>query len=97
VRPEEFASGSTSFSEPEAGLDIESFRVEQDYAARLQLAKRPVSVPVGRPNSQAYICIHPSPDWRMAVNVLETRDQTFQGDLPSGTRVSSRSFERPSP
>jgi hypothetical protein len=71
--PNEFASESASSAELEVGLDIESFRVEQDYAARLQLAKRSVSVPVGRPNPQAFINIHPSPEWRIPVNVLEIR------------------------
>jgi hypothetical protein len=55
-------------------LDISKFRIDQDYAGFIQARKTTVLVSVRRPDRQHWVCIHPSPQWRMPVAVLEIRD-----------------------
>jgi hypothetical protein len=72
-KSDESALAAEASASPLEVLDIENFRVSQDYAARMQLAKRPVSIPVGRPNPQQFLMFHPDPTWRITLNVLEVR------------------------
>jgi hypothetical protein len=41
-------------------LDLESYRVNQDFSEHLQAGKRPVVIPVGRPPRQEWILYHRS-------------------------------------
>jgi hypothetical protein len=54
-------------------LDLERFRINQDFAAHVQTRKTAVSVSVRRPDRQHWVCIHPGADWRAPVAVLEDK------------------------
>jgi hypothetical protein len=62
-----------SLSEFETELELEAFRVDQDFAQHIQTVKKPISIPVGRPHNQEWICFHPNKSWRIVVNLLEDR------------------------
>jgi hypothetical protein len=67
-------NGSPIGHSPE--LDLEQFRIDQDFASHIQTRKTAVSVSVRRPDRQHWVCIHPGRDWRASVAVLE--DKTNQ-------------------
>jgi hypothetical protein len=52
-------------------LDLDSYRVNQDFSEYLQAGKRPVVIPVGRPPRQEWVLFNPSGKWRQAFNLLE--------------------------
>jgi hypothetical protein len=54
-------------------LDLEQFRIDQDFASHLNTRKSAVSIPVRPPNRQLWIYIHPDKDWRGAFAVLEDK------------------------
>jgi hypothetical protein len=56
-----------------AELDIERFRISQDFAAHLGAKKVAVTVSVRRPDRQHWVFIHPDRAWRIAVSVLEDK------------------------
>jgi hypothetical protein len=55
-------------------LNLEDFRINQDFAAHLQVRKTVVTVPVQKPDRQTWVYIHPAPTFRMSVGVLEDRE-----------------------
>jgi hypothetical protein len=54
-------------------LNLDQFRIDQNFATHVQTRKTAVSVSVRRPDRQHWICIHPGIDWRASVAVLEDR------------------------
>jgi hypothetical protein len=64
-------NGSAVHYSPE--LDLEKFRIDQDFAAHVQARKKAVSVPVQRPDRQHWVFIHPDHAWRMSVGVLDDK------------------------
>ena len=54
-------------------LELDDYRVSQSFAEHLQVVKKPISIPVGRPNDQEWICFHPSNSWQIIVNLLEDK------------------------
>jgi hypothetical protein len=55
-------------------LDINQYRVDQNFNLHVQARKKAVCVPVEKPNRQQWVCIHPDPAWRMAAIVLEDKE-----------------------
>jgi hypothetical protein len=64
-------NGSPIGHSPE--LDLEQFRINQDFASHIHTRKTAVTVSVRRPDRQHWICIHPGSDWRASVAVLEDK------------------------
>lgn len=54
-------------------LDLEKFRINQDFAAHVQTRKTAVSISVRKPTRQHWIYLHPGTDWRVSVGVLEDK------------------------
>ena len=54
-------------------LDLEQFRINQDFATHLQTRKTAVSISVRKPHPQHWVFIHPDTDWRVSVGVLEDK------------------------
>jgi hypothetical protein len=54
-------------------LDLEQFRLDQDFASHIKTRKTAVSISVRRPDRQHWIYIHPKKDWRVSVAVLEDK------------------------
>jgi hypothetical protein len=65
------ASGPNISKSPE--LDLERFRIDQDFATHVQTRKIAVSIPLRRPDRQHWIWIHPGLDWRASVAVLDDK------------------------
>jgi hypothetical protein len=57
-----------------APINLEDFRINQDFAAHLQVRKTVVTVPVQKPDRQTWVYIHPDPTFRMSVGVLDDRE-----------------------
>jgi hypothetical protein len=70
-------NGSAIGHSPE--LDIEQFRIPQDFGSHIQAQKRAVTVSVRKPDRQHWVLINPDRTWRMPVSVLEdkTNQQTY--------------------
>src|SRR5262245_45221702 len=71
------SADSTSVNGPSIGhspeLDLEQFRIDQDFASHIQTRKAAVSVSVRRPDRQHWVYVHPERDWRASVAVLEDK------------------------
>lgn len=65
-------NGSPIGQSPE--LDLEQFRIDQDFASHVQTRKTAVSISVRKPDRQRWIFIHHSKEWRACVAVLEDKD-----------------------
>jgi hypothetical protein len=70
TRPAETTNGLA----PSTSINLDDFRVSQDFAVQLQARKTVITVPVQRPDRQQWIWIHPEPDWRLPVYVLEDKE-----------------------
>ncbi len=57
-----------------AAINLEDFRIDQNYAAHIQVRKTVVTVPVQKPDRQTWVYINPDPAFRMSVGVLEDRE-----------------------
>jgi hypothetical protein len=78
--PEANAQQQQPANEPQAlslarspELDLERFRINQDFATHVQTRKVAVSVSVRRPDRQHWIFIHADRRWRAAVALLEDK------------------------
>ena len=54
--------------------NIEAFKLSQDFEAMVGVRKEILTVPVCKPNRQAFIQIHPSEEWRMSGLILEFKE-----------------------
>jgi hypothetical protein len=55
-------------------INLEDFRIDQDYASHIQARKTVVTVPVQKPDRQTWVYIHPDAAFRLSVGVLEDRE-----------------------
>ena len=55
-------------------FDIASIRLETNYADTVGVKKAIVTVPVRKPNRQAFVRVHPSPEYRLETAVLEDKE-----------------------
>jgi hypothetical protein len=54
-------------------FDPASLRLDQSFAAT-SVKKQLTTVPVGKPNNQDFVRVHPSPDYRLTTALLELKD-----------------------
>jgi len=64
-------SGSNISKSPE--LDLEKFRIDQDFATHIQARKTAISISVRRPDRQHWIWLHPGLDWRASVGIVDDK------------------------
>jgi hypothetical protein len=57
----------------EPKLDLNEFRINQDFSLHVQARKTAVCVPVQRPDRQQWVFLHPDPAWRVHVALLEDK------------------------
>src|SRR5213593_642712 len=55
-------------------FDPARLRLSQDFADAIGVKKVLLTVPVKRPERQWFVRVHPSPDYRLTVALLELRD-----------------------
>jgi len=53
---------------------IDSLRLSQDFASSIGVTKLLTTVPVKKPNPQAYVRVHPEEDFRLPTAVLEVKE-----------------------
>ncbi len=59
-------------------FDLERLRLSQDYESQAGVRKALITVPVRKPNRQAFIRVHPDPTYRIETAVLElSEDKTI--------------------
>jgi hypothetical protein len=54
-------------------FDLDSLRLPQDFSASTGVKKILTTVPIRRPDPQAFIRVHPDPGWRLQTLVLEVK------------------------
>jgi hypothetical protein len=61
---------------PEADdiFDLQRLRIAPDFAEAIGVKKLVLTVPVKKPERQWFVQVHPSPDYRLSVALLELRD-----------------------
>jgi len=64
------ANSDAKAAEPSDPAHFNRFHIPQNYADHLQTRKTAVLVPLRKPDSQEWVYIHPSKDWRDSVGVL---------------------------
>jgi hypothetical protein len=52
----------------------ENLRIDLSFAEGVGVKKAIITIPVKKPNGQDFIRVHPSPDFRLAVAIIELRD-----------------------
>lgn len=59
---------------PNDPFDLNNLRLSQDFASRVGVKKRLVTVPVRKPHRQSFIRVHPDPAYRLETAVLEVKE-----------------------
>ena len=59
---------------PDDPFDITKLRLTQDFVATSGVTKLLTTVPVRKPSPQDFVRVHPSPDYRESLAVIELRD-----------------------
>jgi hypothetical protein len=62
------ASAAPSVGDP---FDLSNLRLTQDFVGTAGVKKLLTTVPVGKPNKQDFFRVHPDPEYRMEVAVIE--------------------------
>jgi hypothetical protein len=77
----ETAAASAANGDP---FSLENLRLTQDFVGTAGVKKLLTHVPVGKPNKQDFVRVHPSPDYRMELAVIEFKEdrETFLLPLP---------------
>jgi hypothetical protein len=77
----ETAAAATTTGDP---FDLSNLRLTQDFVGTAGVKKLLTTVPVGKPNKQDFFRVHPSPEYRMEVAVIEFKEdrETFLLPLP---------------
>ena len=57
-----------------AALSLQSLALTQDFGALAGVKKALVTVPVRKPNNQAYVRVHPGGAWRFQAAILQLKD-----------------------
>jgi len=57
-------------------IDFEQYRLSQNFEDLVGIKKETLVVPVRKPNRQSWIQIHPGEDWRMAVALIEIKEDS---------------------
>jgi hypothetical protein len=60
-----------SSTAPEVELDVDRLRIDQDFGAHIQTRRKALVVPVGRPDKQSWIHLHPDPKEQWSVGMLD--------------------------
>jgi hypothetical protein len=55
--------------------DLARLRISQNYADAIGVTKMLLTVPVKKPERQWFVRVHPSPEYRLTVALLELRDE----------------------
>src|SRR5260370_14134004 len=71
VPPDDQASEQAAAPKPFAP---ENLRIDLSFAEGVGVKKAIITIPVRKPNGQDFIRVHPSPDFRLAVAIIESRD-----------------------
>jgi hypothetical protein len=56
-------------------LDLDQFRLPQDFADIIGVAKILTKIPVRKPDRQAFIRVHPDPAYQLQTSLLELKDE----------------------
>ena len=56
-------------------INLERFRLSQDFAIKVGVKKAIITVPVRKPDRQWFVRVHPDPAWRLDTAVLELKDE----------------------
>lgn len=71
-------TGAIQLPEPATrGADLfspEGLRISQDFCAMVGVKKAILSVPVRKPDRQTFFRVHPDPEYRVAVGILEVKE-----------------------
>jgi hypothetical protein len=71
VPPDDQASEQVTVLNP---FSPENLRIDLNFTEGVGVKKAIITVPVKKPNGQDFIRVHPSPDFRLAVAIIELRD-----------------------
>ena len=61
--------------EQEDTLDLERLRLSQDFASTVGVRKKIITVPVRKPDKQAFVRVHPEEPWRLKTAVIELKEE----------------------
>lgn len=65
---------STTMSAPEDPFDLTKLRLDQSFVESAGVKKLLTIVPVRKPNPQDFVRVHPSPEYRAALAVIELKE-----------------------
>jgi hypothetical protein len=66
---------ASNTSGPGGALDLDQFRLTQDFAAATAVKRHVVTVPVRKPNRQEFVRVHPDSDWRLTTAILNLKEE----------------------